>query len=342
MRFLPKPRVSVELLTAIWVQVVSVVAAGSGLMVATLATHGVVAFLVVLVASIVTAIAALLLVRIKEETNRPWKTQLAILPAVIAAVALVAYCSVLITVHNRAVDAQITSAHAALTRRLPAANAANRAVDIASKAAATAVGDLTRELRRLPRLGPAATQRFVDRVEHARGLLSELRRQQDFQAFRSFSAALPLRPKVRRELVQKLDIAIRDQQKYAAAERVYAATPRVKLPVFNALPPWFSRLGSFFQLAVQLLTALALALIFARPRFSEDAERYLRVALPFSYLGITAAFVGSLPDLHRGLQALLFGYVVAGFAGILAGTVLASSGTLPAKHPDVEQTEGQA
>jgi hypothetical protein len=139
--------------------------------------------------------------------------------------------------------------------------------------------------------------------------------------------------------VQKLDTAIRDKQKDAAAQRTYIDTPQAKLPVFDALPPWFARLGSFFQLAVQLLTALAIALVFVRPRFSEEAERHLRVALPFSYLGITAAFIGSLPDLHRGLQALLFGYVVAGFAGVLTGTVLTSSGTLKSPASDGAQTE---
>jgi hypothetical protein len=167
MRFLAKPRLSVGLLTVVWVQVLSVAVAGSGLMVATLATHGGVVFIVVLLSIAVASLGALSLLFIVDKHNLTWATLLAVLPAILAATALIVYCSVLVTVHNRAVNAQIASADTALNHLRAAANAANRAHDVASRAAATAVGDLSRQLARLQRRGPEAIRRFVDRVEHA-------------------------------------------------------------------------------------------------------------------------------------------------------------------------------
>jgi hypothetical protein len=59
--------------------------------------------------------------------------------------------------------------------------------------------------------------------------------------------------------------------------------------------------------------------VFSRRSKLEDvAEQHLGVALPFAFIGIAAGLIGSLPDLHRGLQAFLLGYVAAGFAGVLS------------------------
>lgn len=90
------------------------------------------------------------------------------------------------------------------------------------------------------------------------------------------------------------------------------------VPSSDALPAWFSHLGGFFPLAAQILGAgvIALALL---GRWSKDllAEQLLRLAMFFALLGMITAVIGSLPDLHRGFQALLLGYVTAGLVSTL-------------------------
>jgi hypothetical protein len=96
--------------------------------------------------------------------------------------------------------------------------------------------------------------------------------------------------------------------------RIAAATT----PADDALPAWFSKLGRFFQLSAQLLAALTVALVFTRRgRWEALSERHLAIVLVPALLGVISGLVGSLPDVHRGLQALLLGYVVAAFVGVL-------------------------
>lgn len=102
--------------------------------------------------------------------------------------------------------------------------------------------------------------------------------------------------------------------------------PRVDSVSPNALPAWFGHLREFFSLAAQILAGLVVALVLGR-RVLRDrvSEQLMRTGTPLAIVGITAAVVGSLPDVHRGMQAFLLGYVIAGFGNALAALALLAS-----------------
>lgn len=75
--------------------------------------------------------------------------------------------------------------------------------------------------------------------------------------------------------------------------------------IWCALPPWFRHLRGFFVLAAQLLVAAIAGLILAERK--ADNESQFRWAMILALVGLFAALIGSLPQLHRGLDAFLLG-----------------------------------
>lgn len=237
----------------------------------------------------------------------------AMLPALVATTAFVGYAAALSTVHDSIFQRQLT----AYSHVVHQANVAGAQADAAGAAALRA----KRHLRH-----PTSTRQFQMFISR----LSKIVAQSKAHHSSTDPAALILALKLlvsdapgRKEVEKALT-------RFAAAIRAEVAAFRreatLRPPAANALPAWFGRLGSFFPLAAQILVGLIVALAFARRRLASAAEAQLRAAMWFAMLGVIAAGVGSLPDLHRGLQAFLLGYVVAGCAGALATTQLLMSG----------------
>jgi hypothetical protein len=159
---------------------------------------------------------------------------------------------------------------------------------------------------------------FVRGLGRAKHLLTELKRGQDLLAFKAVTSALPLDRPTRSSLLRDLNLAIAAKRREARADLNYRTAIPGKAPALDAVPAWFAQLARFFQLSVQLLAAMTIALVFTRRgRLENVEEQRLGIAMLFAFVGGLAGLVGSLPELHRGLQAFLLGYVVAGLAAVV-------------------------
>lgn len=252
------------------------------------------------------------------------------LPAVASIAAFIAYAVVLTAVHNHTVDRHLRAYGEAVSRLDAATKAAGQADAKAANSATSAVEDLTRTMKHL---SPHQAFQYTIALTHAKQLTAQLQRGQVLAASKSIAAALPLSRAKRRSLLRELEAAVAAKARAARADALYIKALPGRAPALDAVPGWFGQLGRFFQLTVQLLAAMTIALIFTRRgRFERVSEQHLGVAMMFAFVGILAGLIGSLPELHRGLQAFLLGYVAAALAGVVTALAitLSAQGSPPA------------
>ena len=258
---------------------------GTFLMVVVLAVPKGAVVVAILAASLVTLIVVTL--RLIHHTRRGALHEQvrlsARLPSSGAAAAFLAYAAILSAVHHHIVDTQVAAYGRAVSRLSTANKAADHADTKATNTATSAVGHLLHALRTLN-----ASQKFefVRGLGRAKHLLTELKRGQDLLAFKAVTSALPLDRPTRSSLLRDLNLAIAAKRREARADLNYRTAIPGKAPALDAVPAWFAQLARFFQLSVQLLAAMTIALVFTRRgRLENVEEQRLGIAMLFAFVG---------------------------------------------------------